>query len=76
MTARDDVLGSIEEIRKQFPRDATLMEMMGLRLGRAEYDDLHREGVLDGPDDKKIDFFLIDWDSGCAILVQAFESPD
>jgi hypothetical protein len=42
-------------------------------VGTAEYDDLFRDNVLDGPDDKKVDFFYIDRDVGSATIAQGYE---
>jgi hypothetical protein len=46
---------------------------MGLKLGNADYEQLYRDSVLDGPDDKKVDFFHIDRDAGVVVVAQAYE---
>jgi hypothetical protein len=49
---------------------------MGLRLGTMHYEDLRVNYLLDYPDDKKIDFFHIDNETGLATIAQAYESLD
>lgn len=75
MTAEDDVLSAAIELAKEFPTNAFLLYAMGLRLGTADYEDLYRDNLLDGPDDKKVDFFHIDRDEASAVIAQGFESP-
>lgn len=49
---------------------------MGLKLQSMDYAALFRDEVLDGPDDKKIDFFFIDREAGTALIAQDFQSPN
>lgn len=74
MSSRQDVLKTVTDLRASFAPNAFLLFTMGLRLNTGDYEQLYRESVLDGPDDKKIDFCHIDRDAGCAIAAQAYES--
>jgi len=75
MSSRDDVVRAVESLQTLSP-NAFLLFAMGLRLGREDYEELYRDNVLDGPDDKKLDFFHLDLDSGCALIVQGYESAN
>jgi hypothetical protein len=73
MTSRDDVIKAVEELRPTYGSNSFLLFAMGLRLGNTDYDQIFRDHVLDGPDDKKVDFLHIDREAGSAIAVQAYE---
>lgn len=75
-TTEEAVRAAVTQLREQFPESAVLLFSMGLRAGTMDYEELHREGVLEGGDDKKIDFFDIDYDSGVVTVAQAYESDD
>ncbi len=62
----------IEELVPDFGNNAYLLYAMGLRLGTLDYDGLRTECLLDGPDDKKIDFFHLDFDDGIATIAQGY----
>jgi len=49
---------------------------MGLWLGTLDTRTLEMANLLDGPDDKKIDFFDLASDTGVVTIAQSFESPD
>lgn len=53
-----------------------LLFAMGLRLRTLDYNGLNTTGLVDGPDDKKVDFFDLDRDSGIATVAQSFVAPD
>jgi len=74
MSSRDTVVSEIRSLSAFFPGNAFLLFSMGLKLGNTDYEELFRDNVLDGPDDKKVDFFRIDFDSGFAVIAQGFES--
>jgi len=73
MPSRDDVIKAVTELRASFGSNAFLLFTMGLKLGTADYEQLYRDSVLDGPDDKKVDFFHIDRDAGVVVVAQAYE---
>jgi len=73
MSSRDDVVKAVTELRASFPSNAFLLFTIGLKLGTADYEQLYRDSVLDGPDDKKVDFFHIDRDAGVVVVAQAYE---
>jgi len=73
MSSRDDVIKAVTELHTSFPSNAFLLFTMGLKLGNADYEQLYRDSVLDGPDDKKVDFFHIDRDAGVVVVAQAYE---
>jgi hypothetical protein len=76
MSSRDDVVRAVTDLRASFGTNAFLLFTMGLRLNTADYDQIYRDSVLDGPDDKKVDFFHIDRDAGCVVVAQGYESRD
>ena len=76
MSTREDVVKAVGEIRASIPTNSFLLSAMGLRIGTVDYEELHREGVLDGPHNKKVDFFYIDYEAGSAIIAQGYESDD
>ena len=75
MKSREEIVEAVGELSKYHP-NPFLLFVMSLRLGTEDYDEIYRDNVLDGSDDKKVDFFRLDLESGCAILAQAYESPD
>lgn len=74
MSVEDEVRSAVEELRQRFGANALLLFAMGLRLGTDEHEDLRRDDLLDGHGDKKVDFFHIAWDTGCAIVAQAYDA--
>lgn len=66
----------VESLRQEFPEQAYLLYAMGLRLRTMDYDSLATDCVLDGPDDKKIDFFHLDLESGVATVAQGYCAED
>ncbi len=66
----------IDELRQEVPQNTYLLYAMGLRLGTMDYDALSVNSLLDGPDDKKIDFFHVDHETGIATVAQGYESID
>ncbi len=66
----------IDALTPTFGRHAFLLYAMGLRLGMLDYEILWSESLLDGPDDKKIDFFHLDFDDGIATVAQAYCADD
>jgi AIPR protein len=66
----------VEELRKEFPENTYLLYAIGLRLSTMDYRELQINNVLDGPDDKKVDFFHIDPDAGIATIVQSYTADD
>jgi hypothetical protein len=70
----DDVKREVEELSPTLGENAYLLYSMGLRLRTLDYDQLRDDSLLDGPDDKKIDFFRLDYDTGIATIVQGYFS--
>jgi len=62
----------VTEMEAQFGQHAYLLYAMGLKLRTMDYGRLAADCVLDGPDDKKIDFFHIDYDTGVATIAQSY----
>jgi hypothetical protein len=75
MSAEQDVEAGIAELLPTFGNNSLLLYAMGLRLGTSEYEELYRDNVLDGSDDKKVDFYVIDREEAFAVIAQDFESP-
>ena len=76
MGIREEIIEQVAALEPDFAHNAFLLFAMGLRLGTADYDQLHSDNVLDGPDDKKVDFFHMDFETGVAIVAQGYQSPD
>lgn len=76
MSSREDVLKAVTDLSASFAPNGFLLFTMGLRLNSGDYEQLYRDSVLDGPDDKKLDLFHLDLDSGCALIAQGYESAD
>ena len=58
----------VDTLAVNFPNQTYLLYAMGLRLGTMDYPTLETDDLLDGPDDKKVDFCRIDLESGVATL--------
>jgi hypothetical protein len=72
----EDLRREISELRGTLGSQAYLLYAMGLRLNTLDYGSLATESLLDGPDDKKIDFFNLDFDNGVATVAQAYCAED
>lgn len=70
----DDVKREVEELSTTLADNAYLLYAMGRRLRTLDYEQLRDDSLLDGPDDKKIDFFRLDYDTGIATIVQGYVS--
>jgi len=66
-----DLKKQVQALEDEFGDHAYLLYAMGLRLRTLDYDTLLRDNVLDGPDDKKVDFLHIDYESGIATIAQS-----
>jgi hypothetical protein len=66
----------VETLTSDFPDQTYLLYAMGLRLGTMDYHTLRTDNLLDGPDDKKVDFFHLDLESGVATIAQGYQSLD
>ena len=66
----------VGELAPIFGRQSFLLYAMGLRLGTLDYENLRSESLLDGPDDKKVDFFRLDFDDGIATIAQSYYADD
>ena len=74
MSTREEIIDLVNELKKEFSVHAYLLFAMGLRLGTEDYDQLKSDNLLDTYDDKKIDFFHLDFESGCAIVAQGYQN--
>lgn len=66
----------VEALAQDFPNQTYLLYAMGLRLGTMDYDSLQTDHLLDGSDDKKVDFCHLDLESGVATIAQGYQSDD
>lgn len=77
MTEWEILQREVETLAQQeLPNQTYLLYAMALRLGTMDYTSLRTDDLLDGPDDKKIDFCHLDLESGIATIAQGYESPD
>lgn len=72
----DELRTEVEKIRLEFPTDAYQMFAAGLVINSVDYADIKRDNILDGPDDKKIDFSWLDRTQRRAIIAQGTERVD
>ncbi len=66
----------VERLRTSGLREPFLLYSMGLRLRTLDYETLQTEDLLDGGDDKKVDFLHLDLESGVATVAQSYEAAD
>jgi hypothetical protein len=66
----------VSNLSSELPEQTYLLYAMGLRLSTLDYEDLKTNCLLDGPDDKKVDFFNLDLESGVATIAQGYQSED
>lgn len=71
-----DLKREVEVLSSEFTGNEFLLYAMGLRLRTMDYQSLYEDCLVDGPDDKKIDFFYIDFDTGIATIAQSYQSQD
>ena len=64
---------AVDELRIDFEDHAYLLFSAGLLLSTGDYEHLMSDSVLDGADDKKIDFLHIDREEGRAVVLQVYE---
>lgn len=76
MGTEEEIRDAVAELGKTYPSSAFLLYAMGLRLRTMDYDEIFRDNVLDGPDDKKVDFFFLDRDAGLAVIGQDYQAAD
>ena len=70
------VKGEVEKLQSAGYREPFLLYAMGLRLRTLDYDSLQTDDLLDGGDDKKVDFLHLDLEAGVATVAQSYESLD
>ena len=68
-----EVRDTVDRLRTDFGDQAYLLFVAGLILSTGDYEQLMADSVLDGTDDKKIDLFHIDRETGRALVIQAYE---
>jgi hypothetical protein len=66
----------VEALTDPFGNNAFLLYAMGLRLGTMDYSSLRDDALLDDPDDKKVDFFHIGYESGVVTIAQGYHASD
>ncbi|HSI80650.1 MAG TPA: hypothetical protein VK919_08375, partial [Solirubrobacterales bacterium] len=76
MTDVAQIQGAVSEVASGSDGVDYLLFAMGLRLRTLDYDGLSTSGLVDGPDDKKVDFFDLDRDAGIATVAQSYVTPD
>ena len=76
MSMAAEVQKQVTAIEGKFAPNALLLFVMGLKLRTDDYEELKRDYLLDGPDDKKLDFCSVDLESGRVIVAQGFEGSD
>ena len=72
----EDLQREIDALSADVGHPAYLLYAMGLRLGTLDYTGLQTDCLLDGPDDKKVDFLHLDFDNGIATIAQAYRAQD
>jgi hypothetical protein len=68
------IQADLREMVHQGLREPYLLYAMGLRLRTLDYEALETDSLVDGHDDKKIDFIDIDLESGTATIAQSYYS--
>ncbi len=76
MAERDTLKGEVEAVAEQGFREPYLLYSMGLRLNTLDYETLETDCLVDGREDKKIDFFNLDLENGTATIAQGYFSED
>jgi hypothetical protein len=66
----------VDSVAARFPEQPYLLYAMGLRLRTMDYQTLFADCLLDGSDDKKIDFLHLDLETGVATIAQGWCSQD
>ncbi|WP_420444364.1 AIPR family protein [Candidatus Poriferisodalis sp.] len=69
---KTQIIEAVDQLNQEFGTNSYTIFAAGLLLASGDYEQLMREGLLDGHDDKKIDFCYIDRESGRAIIIQAY----
>jgi hypothetical protein len=72
MSGYSAIQADLREMVHQGVREPYLLYAMGLRLRTLDYDALETDCLVDGRDDKKIDFVNIDLESGTATIAQSY----
>lgn len=70
------IQSELRDMARQGLREPYLLYAMGLRLRTLDYESLETDCLVDGHDDKKIDFINIDLDSGSATIAQSYFSKN
>jgi hypothetical protein len=66
----------VDKLAQAGYREPYLLYAMGLRLRTLDYDTFQTDCLLDGGDDKKVDFFHLDLDTGVGTVAQSYASED
>jgi hypothetical protein len=78
MDVEELIIKQSMELEKEFGNQSLgfLLFTMGLKFNTMDYEKLHRDNVTDGTEDKKVDFFCLDRESGIVTIVQSYQSVD
>lgn len=76
LMSKATVKAQVEALADDYGQQAYLLYAMGLETGIDDYESLSRDHVIDGPGDRKIDFFHLDTGARRAIVVQAYLAED
>ncbi len=71
-----ELIQALDRFTAEYGRDTYLLYAMGLHIGTLDLSTLRADCLLDGPDDKKIDFFYIDYDNSRVIIAQSYVAED
>jgi hypothetical protein len=75
MTLSNDGLEhEVGELTPTFGSNSFLIYSMGLHLRTLDYRSLSTECLLDGPQDKKVDFFHLDYETTIATIAQGYQA--
>lgn len=75
-SAPSDLEMEVAGLRATQPRQTYLLYSMSLWLRTLDTQTLEVENLVDGPDDKKVDFFHLDRETRVATIAQGYESAD
>jgi hypothetical protein len=73
---RPELQAEVATVSTNYPNAPFLLFAMGLWLRSMDLAALEANGLLDGTDDKKIDFFQIDEGDGVATIAQGYAATD
>jgi hypothetical protein len=72
----EELKNEVLRLQEAGHRQPYLLYAMALRLGTMDIHGLETDALLDGKDDKKVDFFHLDLEDGVAIVAQGYCATD